>query len=179
MAHDSAAVLENLHAIIGHVRDNTGALERLLDLFQKTGEKTHVGEVTELLAHAYVQSGKLVRARDLYQTLAAMEPQNLLHMRNYQQVVAMMGGSGGERLITAEEGAVMIDELEATAPIIEQQYPDKVAIAIRSALTDKESDRANLSLLSLDQRTARTDNGCRAGRARLPGGTAPRRRAGP
>src|SRR5712691_2337301 len=138
LAAGSVKVLENLHAIIGHVRDNTGALERLLDLFQKTGEKTHVGEVTELLAHAYVQSGKLARARDLYQTLAAMEPQNLLHMRNYQQVVAMMGGSGGERLITAEEGAVMIDELEATAPIIEQQYPDKVAIAIRSALTDAD-----------------------------------------
>ncbi len=138
LAAGSVKVLENLHAIIGHVRDNAGALERLLDLFQRAGENTHVGEVTELLAHAYVQSGKLVRARDLYQTLAAMEPQNLLHMRNYQQVVAMMGGSGGERLITAEEGAVMIDELEATAPIIEQQYPDKVAIAIRSALTDAD-----------------------------------------
>src|SRR5207237_10287435 len=138
LAAGSVKGLENRHAIIGHVRDNAGALERLLDLFQRAGENTHVGEVTELLAHAYVQSGKLVRARDLYQTLAAMEPQNLLHMRNYQQVVAMMGGRGGERLITAEEGAVMIDELEATAPIIEQQYPDKVAIAIRSALTDAD-----------------------------------------
>ena len=49
-----------------------------------------------------------------------------------------MGGSSGTRLITAEEGAVMVDELEATAPMIEQQYPDADAVAIRSALTDAD-----------------------------------------
>jgi tetratricopeptide (TPR) repeat protein len=49
-----------------------------------------------------------------------------------------MGGSNGNRLITAEEGAVMVDELEATAPMIEQQYPDADAVAIRSALTDAD-----------------------------------------
>ncbi len=65
LAAGSVKVLENLHAIIGHVRENTGSLERLLDLFQKAGENTHVGEVTELLAHAYVQSGKRARASDL------------------------------------------------------------------------------------------------------------------
>src|SRR5271157_3773959 len=87
LAEDSDKVLKNLHSIIGHVRDNSAWLEKLLNLFQKAGETTHISEVIELLAHASVQAGDLPRARDLYQKLAQIEPQNPLHMQNYQQVV--------------------------------------------------------------------------------------------
>ena len=71
LSENSDKVLDNLHSIIGHVRDNPESLQKLLDLFQKAGETTHVSEVIELLAHASVQSGDLSRARDLYQKLAA------------------------------------------------------------------------------------------------------------
>jgi len=114
------------------------SLEKLLDLFNKAGETTHVGEVIELLAHASVQSGDLLRARDLYQKLAQIEPQNPLHMQNYQQVVSQLGGASGSKLITPEEAVVLIDDLEATAPSIHQHYSDEVALAIRSSLTDAE-----------------------------------------
>ena len=76
--------------MITHVRDDSGALDTLLLLLNKAGESTHVNEVTELLAHASVKDGNLARARDLYQMLATTEPQNQLHMQNYQQVVARM-----------------------------------------------------------------------------------------
>jgi tetratricopeptide (TPR) repeat protein len=139
LSTNSAKVLENLHAIIGHVRENPASLEKLLALFNKAGENTHVTEVYELLAHASVQSGDLSRARDLYQKLATIEPQNPLHMANYQQVVAQLGGTtAGAKLITAEEAAVIVDELEATAPPVHQHYSDEVALAVRSALTDAE-----------------------------------------
>src|SRR6516164_9427556 len=138
LAADSAKVLQNLHSIIGHVRDNPQHLHMLLDLFQRAGEETHVNEVHELLAHACVQSGELQQARDLYQKLAAAEPGNALHMQNYEQVVSMMGDRTSSRLITAEEGAVIIDELDATASVIDQHYPDAIAVAIRSALTDAD-----------------------------------------
>jgi tetratricopeptide (TPR) repeat protein len=138
LAEDSDKVLKNLHSIIGHVRDNPALLEKLLDLFQKAGESTHITEVIELLAHASVQSGDLPRARDLYQKLATMEPGNPLHMNNYQQVVSQIGGDSGAKLISAEEAAVIVDELEATAPSIHQHYSDAVALAVRSALTDAE-----------------------------------------
>ncbi|HWW14428.1 MAG TPA: tetratricopeptide repeat protein [Candidatus Dormibacteraeota bacterium] len=138
LAEDSDKVLKNLHSVIGHVRDNPASLEKLLDLFQKAGESTHITEVIELLAHASVQSGDLARARDLYQRLATMEPGNPLHMNNYQQVVSQIGGGSGASLITAEEAAVIVDELEATAPSIHQHYSDAVALAVRSALTDAE-----------------------------------------
>ena len=138
LAENSEKVLEHLHSIIGHVRDNPDSLQKLLDLFNKAGETTHIGEVLELLAHASVQSGNLARARDLYQKLASIEPQNPLHMQNYQQVVSQLSGTTGTKLITPEEAVVLVDDLEATAPSIHQHYSDEVALAVRSALTDAE-----------------------------------------
>ena len=138
LAENSSKVLDSLHTIIGHVRDNPDSLQKLLDLFNKAGENTHVSEVMELLAHASVQSGDLSRSRDLYQKLAQIEPQNSLHMQNYQQVVSQLGGTSGNKLITPEEAVVLLDDLEATAPAVHQHYSDEVALSIRSALTDAE-----------------------------------------
>jgi len=139
LAENSDKVLNHLHSIIGHVRDNSASLEKLLGLFNKAGETSHLTEVTELLAHASVQSGELVRARDLYQKLSQREPDNTMHLQNYEQVVAQLGGtSGGSKLITPEEAVVIVDELEATAPSVHQHYPDEVSLAVRSALTDAE-----------------------------------------
>ncbi|MFI5114215.1 MAG: tetratricopeptide repeat protein [Terriglobales bacterium] len=138
LATDSAKLLTSLHTMIGHVRDDAGDLDLLLQILGKAGESTHVGEVTELLAHASVQNGNLERARDLYQVLATMEPQNQIHLQNYQQVVTRIQAASPRQMITAEEGAVLVDELEATAPVIDQSYPDDVAVALRAALTDAD-----------------------------------------
>lgn len=140
LATDSGKILEALHAIIGHVRENTAALETVLELLQKAGDTSHVTEVYELLAHGYVQAGQLEKARDYYLKLTQLEPQNQLHAHNYQQVISRMGGAtaSSTQLITAEEGAMLVDELEATAPGIDQRYADDVALAVRAALTDAE-----------------------------------------
>jgi tetratricopeptide (TPR) repeat protein len=138
LATDSTKLLGSLHAMITHVRDDSGALDAMLLLLNKAGESTHVNEVTELLAHSSVKDGNLARARDLYQMLATTEPQNQVHMQNYQQVVGRMEGVSPADGITAEEGAVIVEELEATAPVIDQSYPDHVAIAVRSAVTDAD-----------------------------------------
>jgi len=138
LAENSSKVLESLYSIIGHVRDNPDSLQKLLDLFNKAGDTSHVSEVMELLAHASVQSGDLTRSRDLYQKLAQVEPQNPLHMQNYQQVVSQISGTSGNKLITPEEAIVLLDDLETTAPAIHQHYSDEVALAVRSALTDAE-----------------------------------------
>jgi pilus assembly protein FimV len=138
LAENSDHVVESLRTIIGHVRENPDSLQKLLDLFNKAGDNSHVTEVLELLAHASVQSGDLPRARDLYQKLATVEPQNTLHMQNYQQVVSQLSGTSGTKLITPEEAVVIIEDLEATAPSIHQHYSDEVSLAVRSALTDAE-----------------------------------------
>ncbi len=142
LANDSAKLLTNLHAIITQVRDDAGALEKVMELLKKAGESTHINEVIELLAHAYVNSGNLQRARELYGMLAKSEPQNAVHMQNYQQVADRMAGSSPasavSSTITAEEGALIVEEMEATAPAIDQSYPDEVAIAVRSAVTEAD-----------------------------------------
>ncbi len=139
LAEDPEKILDHLHGIIGHVRDNPASLEKLLALFNKAGENTHTTEVTELLAHASVQAGDFVRARDLYQSLSQREPDNTMHLQNYEQMLARLGGTtGGTKLITPEEAVVIVDELEATAPSVHQHYSDEVSLAVRSALTDAE-----------------------------------------
>jgi len=138
LAADSGKILEHLHSLIGHVSENTASLETILELLNKAADTTHLTEVYELLAHAYVQSGELEKARDYYLKLTQLEPENQLHARNYQQVLGKLGTSSHTQLITAEEGAVLVDELEATAPFIDQRYPDNVALAVRAALTDAE-----------------------------------------
>jgi len=138
LAADSGKTIENLHSLIGHLRENPTALETLLELLHKAGDTSHITEVYELLAHAYVQSDQMEKARDYYLKLTQLEPENQIHARNYQQVLGKLGTSSGARLISAEEGAVMVDELEATAPFIDQRYADPVALAVRAALTDAE-----------------------------------------
>jgi len=138
LADNSAKVLETLRAVIGPLGSDPAALEKILELFHKAGDQSHDAEVNELLAHACVQSGDLSRARDLYQGLTEQEPQNPIHMQNYQQVVGMMGGNTGSKLLTVEEGIVLVEELEATAPPVDQPYSPEIASALRAALTDTE-----------------------------------------
>jgi tetratricopeptide (TPR) repeat protein len=138
LAGNSARVLELLRSTISPLSNNPAALEEVLDLFNQAGDQSHQTEIHELLAHAYVQSGDLAQARELYQALAELEPQNPIHMQNYQQVVGMMGGSTGAKLLTVEEGVVLVEELEATAPPLDQNYSPEVASALRAALTDTE-----------------------------------------
>jgi pilus assembly protein FimV len=135
---DHQKFLESVRSLIGYVKDDTQSLETLLQLFQKAGESTHLTEIYELLAHASVQSGDLEKARDYYLKLTQLEPGNQMHAQNYQQVLAKQGTSSGAHLISAEEGTALADELEATAPFIEQRYDDETALAVRAAMTDAE-----------------------------------------
>jgi len=139
LADNSGKILEILRSSISPLSNNPAALEKVLELFQKAGDQSHTTEVYELLAHAYVQAGELSRARDLYQSLAEQEPQNPMHMQNCQQVVGMMGGgTSGAKLLSVEEGIVLVEELEATAPPVDQSYSPEVANALRAAITDTE-----------------------------------------
>ncbi len=138
IAADKDKTLNDLHSIIGHVRNEPPALQVILELLQRAGDNTHISEVSELLAHASVQSGDLATARDMYERLSTMEPENLLHTQNLQQVSSKMGQPATPGLITAEEAGVLIEELETTAPAVEQSYPEEIATAVRAALTDAE-----------------------------------------
>ncbi len=139
LRHNSGKLVEAIQSMIGHLRDDPQALEIVLGLFHKTGESTHLTEVYELLAHGYTQAGDLEKAREYYLKLTQLEPANQMHAQNYQQVLEKQGTTPKTaHPITAEEGSALVDELEATAPFIEQRYDDEVALAVRAALTDAE-----------------------------------------
>lgn len=136
---DPGKLTASLRALVRHVQDDPQALEAVLGIFQKAGDNSQFTDIYELLAHGYVQSGDLEKARGYYLKLTQLEPANQMHARNYQQVLERLGSSDARlHLITPEEGSVLVDELEATAPFIEQRYDDDVALAVKAAITDAE-----------------------------------------
>ncbi|HSE47645.1 MAG TPA: tetratricopeptide repeat protein [Terriglobales bacterium] len=140
LAANPTGIITALHSSINKIKENAPALQILRSVYLKARDTTHLNEVSELLAHAYVQDGQLEKARDLYKELSDLEPENTLHAQNYKQILAKLGDSAS-RPLTAEESsqAFMVDELESTtAPQIEQQYAAETAAAIRNGLTESE-----------------------------------------
>jgi tetratricopeptide (TPR) repeat protein len=127
IAGNPKGLMDTLHASINRIKENARALELLLGLYRKAGDTTNINEVTELLAHAYVQSNELPKAAALYKQLSELEPENALHAQNYKQIQSRMGQDAAQRPLTREEGgqALMIEEMEIehAVPGIEQKYP--------------------------------------------------------
>ncbi|MCU1308284.1 MAG: Tetratricopeptide repeat protein [Acidobacteriaceae bacterium] len=152
LASNGPALLKSLKSVISRVKDSTAALESLQNLFRKAGDTSHEAEIMELLAHAYVQENQLVKARDLYHQLAASEPENPLHSQNYKQIVVKLGEDSASAPLTAEQGAqaFMMDEADHKTPVVHQTYPNDIATAVQSALTDSELfDSYNLPLKAI------------------------------
>ncbi|MBZ5629781.1 MAG: tetratricopeptide repeat protein [Acidobacteriia bacterium] len=129
-----------LEGALHKVEGDATLLEIVRELYRQLGDKGHVNECSELLAHSLVQSGDLKRARDLYRELADSEPENPAHEQNYRQVLAKLGEDAAVRRLTPAEGsqAFMVDELEMTAPTVVQEYPEGVGQSVKAALTDSE-----------------------------------------
>ncbi len=137
-ADGAPQVVQNLQACISHVRENASALDLLRRLFERSGDKSHLSEVAELQAHACVQEGNLEKARELYLQLAALEPHNPMHAQNYHQMVEQLGGRKAARADASEAMPRVIEELERTAPTLEQEYPEALAAELRKAITDSD-----------------------------------------
>jgi tetratricopeptide (TPR) repeat protein len=137
---NTESLQHGLESALHKVSEDAALLEIVRELYRKLGDKSHISESTELLAHALVQAGDLKRARDLYRELADTEPENPMHEQHYRQILAKLGEDAAVRPLTAAEGsqAFMVDELEMSAPAITQDYPDEIADAVKSALTDSE-----------------------------------------
>lgn len=139
LVSDSGKVAEALQSCVAKVKSNTSALEILAELFQRAGKSEFVVEVTELLAHALVQDGDIARARDVYQKLTGLEPNNAQHLQNYRQCVARLSGNATAIAQPMDQGsqAVAIEEVQTSAEI-EQAYSEEIGSAVEAALTDSE-----------------------------------------
>jgi pilus assembly protein FimV len=135
-----AALQETLNPLTNRVKDNPAALAILNRLTNKSGDHAQNAEVIELQAHVAAQKGNFTEARDLYQKLTQMEPENALHAQNYKQMLAKLGEDSAIRILTPEEAAqaFMVEELDETATLVQQHYDPPTEKAIESALTDAE-----------------------------------------
>ena len=135
-----AALQETLAPLTSRVKDNPGALAILNRLTNQSGGHAQNAEVIEIQAHAAAQKGNFTEARDLYQKLTQMEPENALHAQNHKQMLAKLGEDSATRILTPEEAAqaFMVEELDETATPVQQSYDPPTEKAIESALTDAE-----------------------------------------
>ncbi|HEV7676298.1 MAG TPA: tetratricopeptide repeat protein [Candidatus Angelobacter sp.] len=139
-AGDPAALQETLGPLTNRIKDNPAALAILNRLTNKSGDHAQNAEVIELQAHTAAKKGNFTEARDLYQKLTQMEPENALHAQNYKQMLAKLGEDSATRILTPEEAAqaFMVEELDEAATPVQQSYDPPTERAIESALTDAE-----------------------------------------
>jgi tetratricopeptide (TPR) repeat protein len=137
---NAAALQEAIGPLTNRVKDDPAALAVLNRLTNKSGDHAQNAEAIELQAHAAAQKGNFSEARDLYQKLTQMEPENALHTQNYKQMLGKLGEDSATRILTPEEAAqaFMVEELDETAPPVHQNYDPPTERAIESALTDAE-----------------------------------------
>jgi pilus assembly protein FimV len=137
---NAAALQETLGPLTNRVKDNPAALAILNRLTNQSGGHAQTAETIEIQAHTAAQKGNFAEARDLYQKLTQMEPENALHAQNHKQMLAKLGEDSATRILTPEEAAqaFMVEELDETAPPVQQSYDPPTEKAIESALTDAE-----------------------------------------
>jgi tetratricopeptide (TPR) repeat protein len=135
---DTGELLLALQGLAGQLKDNPASLEQLRTVFQKAGATGNIPEVNELLAHAYVKTGELAKARDLYKELAELEPSNPVHMQNYRQVMAKLGEEPVARTLSAAEGEQAFFGEEIQAPPLQQEYDPALKEEIDNALAEAE-----------------------------------------
>jgi tetratricopeptide (TPR) repeat protein len=136
----ATTVQKTLYPLINRIKDNPDAINSMMRLMERAGDATYTAELLEMQAHALAQKGDYTRARDLYQKLSSLEPENALHSQNYRQMVAKLGDDSATRILTPEEAAqaFMVEELDQGATVVHQKYDPTTENAIESALTDAE-----------------------------------------
>jgi tetratricopeptide (TPR) repeat protein len=139
-AGNPAALQDALYPLTNRVKDNPAALAILNRLTHHAGDHAQNAEMIELQAHAAAQKGNFAEARDLYQKLTEMEPENALHAQSYKQMLAKLGEDSATRILSPQEAAqaFMVEELDETAPSVHQSYDPPTEKMIESALTDAE-----------------------------------------
>ncbi len=139
-AAGGATVQQTLYPLINRIKDNPEGINSMARLMERAGDTTHTAELLEMQAHALAVKGEYARARDLYQQLTTLEPENPLHLQNYKQMVAKLGDDSATRILTPEEAAqaFMVEELDQGATAVHQKYDPTTENAIESALTDAE-----------------------------------------
>ncbi len=121
---ETAPLIEGLKKIVSSLPSNVEALSLLRSVYQQTEQTSEISEVNEQLAHAYVNQGDHAQARDLFEELARLEPENPHHRQNLEQMDAKLGRAPAAAAPSPEAGfaeQVMGEPTLAEEPLTEEE----------------------------------------------------------
>ena len=121
---ETAPLIEGLKKIVSSLPSSVGALSLLRSVYQKTEQTSEISEVNEQLAHAYVNQGEHAQARELFEELARLEPENPHHRQNLEQMDAKLGRAPAAAALSPEAGfaeQVMGEPTVAEEPLTEEE----------------------------------------------------------
>ena len=156
---ETAALVEGLKKIISSLPSNAEALSLLRNVYQQTEQTSEISEVNEQLAHAYVNQGDYAQARDLFEELARLEPENPHHRQNLEQMDAKLGRAPAAGL-PPEAGfaeQVMGEPTVAEEPLTEEER-ESLNTAVNESdlyLTYRQVDKAIQPLEAILERMPR------------------------
>jgi tetratricopeptide (TPR) repeat protein len=132
--------VDRLQACISSARNDPQALETLHDLLERAGDTNGGIEMLELAAKGWVAKGELASAADVYRRLAALDPQEPAHRRNFEQLTARLQRQAAPT--TQAETAFAAPELTLDSAALAEQsaggYSDELEAQIQTAIAEAE-----------------------------------------
>ena len=135
-------LIDGLRRILKAEPSNIAALELLWGVNRRTGEIGEGRETAEQLAQAYLTSGQLTQARDVYAELVALEPDNAEHVRVLRELEARLGIEAAAAPESPAEPTPLIAMEAAAAPEEEstrvETLPPREQALVKNWLTESE-----------------------------------------
>jgi len=133
---NTSPLVEGLKKILKALPSNVEALKLLRQVYQETEQKSEVGEVNEQLANAYANQGEYAKARELFEELARLEPENPHHRESIQQMDAKLGRAPA--LAPPPSLAVFDQEAVPSAVVVEQPLSEEEQELLNTAITESD-----------------------------------------
>ena len=133
---EAAVLVEGLKKIISALPSSVEALNLLRDVYQQTDQTSEISEVNEQLAHAYVNQGDHAQARDLFEELARLEPENPHHRQNFEQMDVKLGRAPAAAAPSPEVG--FAEQVVSEPAVAEQPLTEEEQEALNTAVNESD-----------------------------------------
>ena len=130
---ETAVLVEGLKKIIRALPSSVEALSLLRNVYQQAEQTSEISEVNEQLAHAYVNQGEFAQARDLFEELARLEPENPHHRQNLEQMDAKLGRPPA---LSPEAG--FAEQVMGEPAVVEQPLTEEEQEALNTAVNESD-----------------------------------------
>ena len=133
---ETAPLIEGLKKIVSSLPSSVEALSLLRSVYQQTEQTSEISEVNEQLAHAYVNQGDHAKARDLFEELARLEPENPHHRQNLEQMDAKLGRAPAAA--APSPGAGFAEQVMGEPTLAEEPLTEEDREALNTAVNESD-----------------------------------------